>query len=124
MALEQRRTVSSSYIREQEIHDIPQRQPQQQPMRKRVSSGEKLIFVLFSTIIVLFSSMILHTQSQINDVNREVQVLDRSILEIKKENTDLAIEVKEKSTYERVWEKAKELGLDLDKNNVKVVSGR
>ncbi|MFD1928965.1 cell division protein FtsL [Sporosarcina siberiensis] len=123
MALEQRRIVSS-YIREQEIHDIPQQQQQKQPLRKRVSSGEKLIFVLFSTILVLFSSMILHTQAQINDVNREVQVLDRSIMETKKENADLAIEVKEKSTYERVWEKAKELGLDLDKNNVKVVSGQ
>lgn len=123
MALEQRR-IGSSYIREQEIHDIPQQQPQKQPLRKRVSSGEKLIFVLFSTILVLFSSMILHTQAQINDVNREVQVLDRSIMETKKQNADLAIEVKEKSTYERVWEKAKELGLDLDKNNVKVVSGQ
>ena len=123
MALEQRKIVSS-YIREHEIPATPIKQPQKQPSRKKISSGEKFLFVLFSTILVLFSTMILHTQAQINDVNREVQLLGKDIEETMKRNQELAIEVKEKSTYDSVWKKAKELGLNLDKDNVKVVPGR
>ena len=68
--------------------------------------------------------MILHTQAQINDVNQEVQILDNDIEETIKTKYRIANEVKEKSTYESVWNKAKELGLNLNKDNVKVVPGR
>ena len=68
--------------------------------------------------------MILHTESQLNDVNREVQALSGKIEETTKQNTELSIQVKEQSTYERVWEKARELGLNLNEKNVKVVPGR
>lgn len=123
MALEQRK-LSSSYVREYEVPEAPKKQPQIRPSRKKVSAGEKFLFVLFATILVLFSTMILHTQAQINDVNREVQLLGKDIEATMKENKELAIEVKEKSTYERIWEKAKELGLNMNENNVKVVPGR
>ena len=123
MALEQRKLVSS-YIREHEIPVTPIKKPQKLPSRKKVSSGEKFLFVLFSTVLVIFSTMILHTQAQINDVNREVQILGKDIEETNKKNVELGMEVKEKSTYEVVWEKAKELGLNLNEKNVKVVPGR
>lgn len=123
MALEQRK-LSSSYVREHEIPEVPKQQPQIRPSRKKISAGEKFLFVLFATVLVLCSTMILHTQAQINDVNREVQVLGTEIEATMKENKELAIEVKEKSTYERIWEKAKELGLNMNENNVKVVPGR
>ena len=68
--------------------------------------------------------MILHNESQINDVNREVQLLSGKIEETTKQNTELSIQVKEQSTYEKVWKKARELGLNLNEKNVKVVPGR
>lgn len=123
MALEQR-SFQTSYVRELEIPEVPQKQPQIRPSRKIFSKGEKFLFVLFATILVLFSTMILHTQAQINETNREVQLIGKDISEIEKKNMELSIQVKEKSTYEVVWERAKELGLNLNENNVKVVPGR
>ena len=123
MALEQRK-FQTSYIRELETPEVPRKQPQIRPSRKVFSVGEKFLFVLFATILVLFSTMILHTQAQINDTNREVQLLGKDIAETTKQNMELSIQVKEKSTYERIWEKAKELGLNLNENNVKVVPGQ
>ncbi len=123
MALEQRK-FQTSYVRELETPEVPKKQPQIRPSRKVFSRGEKFLFVLFSTTLVLFSTMILHTQAQINDTNKEVQLIGNDITEITKQNMELSIQVKEKSTYERVWEKAKELGLNPNENNVKVVSGK
>ncbi|NYF24136.1 cell division protein FtsL [Sporosarcina sp. JAI121] len=123
MALEQR-NFQSTYVRELETPEAPRKQPRIRPSRKVFSVGEKFLFVLFSTILVLFSTMILHTQAQINDTNREVQLIGNEITETSKQNMELSIQVKEKSTYERIWEKAKELGLNPNENNVKVVPGR
>ncbi|MBO0585874.1 cell division protein FtsL [Sporosarcina sp. E16_8] len=123
MALEQRKFQSTA-IREVETPVVPRKQTQVRPSRKVFSAGEKFLFVLFATILVLFSTMILHTQSQINYTNREVQLLGRDFSETTKQNMELSIQVKEKSTYDRIWKKAKELGLNPNENNVKVVSGQ
>jgi cell division protein FtsL len=123
MALEQRK-YQTSYVRELETPVVPRKKPQVRPSRKVFSVGEKFLFVLFATILVLFSTMILHTQAQINDTNREVQLIGKDISEITKQNMELSIQVKEKSTYDRIWKKAKELGLNPNENSVKVVPGR
>ncbi|WP_342512691.1 cell division protein FtsL [Sporosarcina sp. FSL K6-1522] len=123
MALEQKQ-FQTSYVRELETPEVPKKQTQIRPSRKVFSVGEKFLFVLFSTILVIFSTMILHTQAQINETNRDVQLISKEIDETAKQNTELSIQVSEKSRYERIWEKAKELGLNLNENNVKVVPGR
>lgn len=123
MALEQR-TMVSTHVREHEIPEVPKKQPKIRRSRKIFSAGEKFLFVLFAAILVLFASMILQTESQLNGVNRDVQVLENKIQDTTKQNTELSIQVKEKSTYDRIWEKAKERGLNLNENNVKVVPGR
>ena len=125
MALEQRKF--QNMIHEIDRPQSPKETPGQQPIRrskKLFSKGEKFLFVLFSAILVIFSTMILHTQAQINDTNKEVQQINREIAEIEKQNTELSIQVSEKSTYEVIWNKAKELGLNLNEKNVKVVPGR
>lgn len=123
MALEQRKMVSTQ-VHEREIPDVPKQQPKTRQNRKYFSVGEKVLFLLFSTILVLFSSTILHTEGQLNDMNREVQVLGTQVDETVKQNTELSIQVRENSTYEKVWEKAKDLGLNLNEKNVKVVPVR
>ena len=123
MALEQREMVTT-HVREYEIPEQPKKQPKLKQSRKRVTVGEKFLYVLLTSILVLFASTIIHAGSEINNVNHEVSALNSKIEETTKKNTELSIQVKEQSTYERVWEKAKELGLNLNENNVKVVPGR
>ena len=123
MPLEQRKMVLPN-VRDVEHEESPRIQPKVRPKRRWFSLGEKILLVAFTAILVLFASMILHTESNLNSLNREVQVLGSEITEMKKQNTELSNHVKEKSTYEVVWEKAKELGLNLNENNVKVVPGR
>ncbi|WP_432359493.1 cell division protein FtsL [Sporosarcina sp. UB5] len=126
MALEQR-SFQMNTIHEVHTPQSPNSNETQQPTRrprKLFSAGEKFLFVLFAAVLVLFSTMILHTQAHINDTNKEVQKLNNDIVEISKQNTELSIQVSEKSTYEVIWNKAKELGLNLNEKNVKVVPGR
>lgn len=123
MALEQRK-MTSTHVREHEIPETPQVQPKKGRSRKLFSPGEKCLFILFASLLVAFSSVILHTEGQLNDVNREVQAIGNQIEEKTKQNTELSIQVQAESTYEKVWEKAKALGLNLNEKNVKVVPGR
>lgn len=126
MALEQR-IFQTNTVHEIEQPQAPKRHENQEPVRrsrKLFSTGEKFLFMLFAGALVIFSTMILHTQAQVNDTNKEVQKMNWEIAETTKQNTELAIQVSEKSTYEVIWNKAKELGLNLNEKNVKVVPGR
>lgn len=89
--------------------------------RHRISTGEKVLLCLFCAIFFIAAVKIITYQATIYEVNKEIQQLELSIEEIQKQNGDLAIQVDELSTYERIWEKAAELGLLLNENNVKVV---
>jgi|SRR5690606_2327994 len=126
MALEQR-SFQMNTMHEVHAPQSPKTHQTQLPAkrpRKLFSTGEKFLFVMFAAVLVLFSTMILHTQAQINDTNKEVQKINAKIVETTKQNTELSIQVSEKSTYEVIWNKAKELGLNLNEKNVKVVPGR
>lgn len=123
MAAPQRKMVST-YVREHDYSTDKQQQPVKKTSRKIFSVGEKFLFILFSTVLVLFSTMILHTQADLNEHNREVQRISNQIEETKKQNNELAIQVDERSTHEVLWQKARELGLNLNDANVKVVPGK
>ncbi len=123
MALEQRK-FASPHVHEQEVPQIPAEQQGQKRKRKLFSPGEKFLFVIFASLLTLFSSVILQKESQLNDLNRDIQSIGQQIEQTTKQNTELSIQVKEQSTYERIWEKARELGLNLNEKNVKVVPGR
>lgn len=126
MALEQR-TFQMNTVHEIQTPQQPKKDFAKQTNQrsgKLFSKGEKLLFVLLTGIAVVFATMILHKQTQINDMNKEVQDVNKEIVEITKQNTELSIQVSEKSTYEVIWNKAKELGLNLNEKNVKVVPGR
>ena len=74
--------------------------------------------------MALIAISILHTQgANSNDNSMEIQKIESEIQDITKENVDLKVQVSELSTYERIWEKAKEFGLTLNEKNVKVVPG-
>lgn len=89
--------------------------------KRRISTGEKALLVLFCAVFFIAAVKVITYQASIYEVKKDIQQLELSIDDIHKENGDLAIQVNELSTYERIWEKAAELGLLLNENNVKVV---
>ena len=116
--------TQTTYIKQPDFNPQPTIQPTISPNRKIFTKGEKVLFALFVTVVALFSVMILQTQASIHASAQDIQTIEQQIDETKKQNTDLSIQVSELSTYERVWEKAKALGLKLNEQNVKVVPGQ
>lgn len=86
-----------------------------------LSPGEKILGLAFTGIVCFGAVNIVSNQAAIYELNKEIQDTKVSIQEQNKVNGDLEMQVSELSTYERIWEKAKELGLKLNENNVKVV---
>ncbi|MEG0472727.1 MAG: cell division protein FtsL [Solibacillus sp.] len=114
------------YIQQPELPEQhQQRQPVQPKKRKPdwFSKREKFLFLIYAVIIAAFAVSILHTQGEIQSVSIEIQKIEKEITEINNDNVDLKVRVSELSTHERIWEKAKELGLTLNEKNVKVVPG-
>lgn len=89
--------------------------------KRRVSLGEKVLAVLFCGILCVVAVKVVTYQASIYEVNKNIHQLEATIQEKQKVNGDLAIQVSELSTYERIWDKALQLGLMLNENNVKVV---
>ncbi|WP_227395610.1 cell division protein FtsL [Jeotgalibacillus aurantiacus] len=92
--------------------------------RKRSSAftlGEKMIAVIFAAFVCIASLQIITVQAEIYSTNKDIQDLESTIVAQENVNNDLTIQVSQMSTYERVWEKAKELGLTLNESSVKVV---
>lgn len=83
--------------------------------------GEKILAMVFVAFISIASLQIITAQAEIYSTNKDIQDLETSIVSQQNLNNELSIQVSQMSTYERVWEKAKELGLTLDEKNVKVV---
>jgi cell division protein FtsL len=109
-------------------HEVQRRdrhaRPSMRPKRKRqfrTTLGEKVLLLAFAMFVVYCSIRIVSNQVAIYEANKQIQQLEAKIQEQKKYNNDLSVQVQELSTYERILEKAKELGLSLNENNVKVV---
>lgn len=108
---------------------VPNRQPNIQPnpikqkKKKRITAGEKFLYIVFVVAVAVLSVFLLHKQSTIHQTTIEIQEIEKEIATIEKENVGLQVRVNELSTYERIWEKAKSLGLTLKEENVKVVPG-
>ncbi|MBU8877717.1 cell division protein FtsL [Bacillus sp. FJAT-29790] len=86
-----------------------------------LSPGEKLIGLVFSGMVCFGAVHIVSNQAAIYEMNKDIQDTKVAIQEQNKANSDLEMQVSELSTYERIWDKARALGLTLNENNVKVV---
>lgn len=112
------------------VRQNEQYQPNQAPKTRPVTTkkskftlGEKLLGLIFAVAIVFASIVIISNQVSVYKTNIEIQQMESTINEQTKLNSDLYVQVQELSKYERLWEKARELGLVLNENNVKVVQG-
>ncbi|WP_456271627.1 cell division protein FtsL [Bacillus sp. AK031] len=105
----------------------PQRQQETAPAREErplITPGEKILVALIAVVFCFMAVNIISTQSSIYKANKEIQIVQSQIEKQEKANSDLKLQISELSTYERILEKAKELGLDLKEKNVKVVQNQ
>lgn len=113
-------------LQQQQQQQQQQRQVVVQPNKARdkkswLTPGEKLIGLAFAGMVCFGAVHMISNQSQIYKVNKDIQEVQSSIKEQQKANSDLEVQVSELSSYERIREKAKEMGLVQNENNVKVV---
>lgn len=86
-----------------------------------ISPGEKILGITFCAALCFGAVQIISNQASIYEINKDIQETTSLIQTQTKINADLGMQVEELSTYERIWAKAKEIGLKLNENNVKVV---
>jgi cell division protein FtsL len=86
-----------------------------------LTPGEKIIGLVFAGFVCFGSVHIITNQAKIYEVNKEIQMMESKVAEQQKLNSDLQVQVSELSAYDRIYKKAKELGLIKNENNVKVV---
>ena len=118
--------VRQTYIQQPQLPEQEQTRLPVQPKKRKprlFSVQEKALFIIFAMIVASFAVSILHTQGDIQTMSMEIQKIEKEITEANNNNVDLKVRVSELSTHERIWEKAKELGLTLNEKNVKVVPG-
>ncbi|KGR73801.1 cell division protein FtsL [Ureibacillus sinduriensis] len=118
------RARQNSYV-SQPVNPEQQQVQQQRNKRKKsiITAKEKMLYIAFIVLVCALAVTILHKQSSIQQTTMEIQKIESEITELEKQNVNLKVQVSELSTYERIWEKAKELGLTLNEKNVKVVPG-
>ncbi|OAS84571.1 MULTISPECIES: cell division protein FtsL [Metabacillus] len=115
MKLEQQRQE-----KQQQQH-MPVSEPIIIKRRASITNGEKILMILVVGLFIIAAVNIVTKSYTVYQANIEIQKTEAKIEEQTKLNSDLHVQVEELSTYDRIWEKAKELGLKLDQNNVKSV---
>lgn len=115
MKLEQQRQE-----KQQQQH-MPVSEPIIIKRRASITNGEKILMILVVGLFIIGAVNIVAKSYTVYQANIEIQKTEAKIEEQTKLNSDLHVQVEELSTYDRIWEKAKELGLKLDQNNVKSV---
>lgn len=121
----QREYTQTAPVRPQVQPKQPQRQapkPSHRPRRRKWTKGEKLILMMMFVTVIAVSFISLNLQSSISQTTVKNVELDRQIKTLEKENEVLENKIAEKSTYEHFLQKAKELGLTPNADNVKAVT--
>lgn len=116
MKLEQQRQEKQNH------QQIPVSEPIIIKRRATITPGEKLLMVLLVGLFLFGAISIVSKSYAVYQANIDIQKTEAKIEEQTKLNSDLHVQVEELSTYDRIWEKANELGLKLDQNNVKSVN--
>ncbi|EUJ60392.1 cell division protein FtsL [Listeria fleischmannii FSL S10-1203] len=74
--------------------------------------------------IAIFAISIISVQTSIYSVNKSIEASEEKLLSQQKTNDDLKVQVNDLGRYERILKLAKEKGLSLNGDNVKVVDGK
>ncbi|MFK9092325.1 cell division protein FtsL [Bacillus salipaludis] len=117
--------LARKYLEQQQAEQTVQNKSQVKLKKSWLTPGEKIIGVVFAGMVCFGSVHLISNQSNIYEVNKDIQAVEEKISEQQKVNGDLQVQVSELSSYDRIFEKAKKMGLIRDENNdVKVVQER
>jgi cell division protein FtsL len=89
--------------------------------KRWLTPGEKVMIVVFALFFTMLSVKIISNETAIYQTNKEIQKIEAKVKHQQKENSDIKMQISEDSTYEKIWEKAKQQGLNLNQQNIKVV---
>lgn len=99
--------------------------------RKKIKSEKKsttnikpiefINVLLVISAVVFLGIQVMSNYSSIYENNKKLQEKESLVSDVKRENKELTAEVDELNKFERIMEKAKAMGLQLDEDNVKVI---
>jgi cell division protein FtsL len=100
-----------------------QQQPQKQPIKSVISTGEKLLYILTIIIVVAVLSSLLMRMATISQYNYEIQSMERETAQIEERISNLQLEVATLSAPERIIKLAQEeWGMELNESTVRILS--
>ncbi|MFD3448038.1 cell division protein FtsL [Microbacteriaceae bacterium 4G12] len=114
--------LAVKYKKQQSQAQVPNQQPKQelQPLKKsKITVLEKTVYIAFIGFLLYAAVTFISNKVSLYEVNTQASKLHNTIEEQKKVNNDLKAQVDALSRYERIAEKAKAMGLQLNENNVK-----
>jgi cell division protein FtsL len=114
-------SLARKFQQQQEVERTVQEKSIVKTKKHWLTPGEKIIGVVFTGLVCFGAVHLISNQAEIYQVNKEIQEVQTSVNELEKTNSDLQVQVSELSTYERILEKATQMGLVKNENNVKVV---
>jgi len=97
----------------------PQQKPQKQVKSRRITAGEKILAILFGAFTVLALLYSVSFSSNVDAINRDVQRLERQVVEQETLNANLHFQVMEFSNPDRILTIAKENGLKIQNTKIK-----
>lgn len=86
-----------------------------------IKRGEALVYVMLMIMITIAAVFVLSSKMEAYEMQSEITNIESEIATKNGEIDELNTEVTHLASYDRIYEKAAELGLDLDNSNVKVV---
>ncbi|WP_462420421.1 cell division protein FtsL [Salinicoccus sp. Marseille-QA3877] len=86
-----------------------------------IKRGEALVYVMLMIMITIAAVFVLSSKMEAYKMQSEITNIESEIATKNGEIDELNTEVTHLASYDRIYEKAAELGLDLDNSNVKVV---
>ncbi|MBU0437337.1 cell division protein FtsL [Staphylococcus casei] len=115
----------------QPYNDVEQPIPESKPSTQtktvkrkvvvQLTKFEKMLYIGLITIIALISIYMLSLKMDAYDTRGKIADLDTKIEKQSSENSAIESEIKKNSSYERIYNKAKDQGMSLKNDNVKVV---
>ncbi|WP_416826945.1 cell division protein FtsL [Ectobacillus polymachus] len=87
--------------------------------RAKVTLFEKILYVAFILFLLYAAVVVVGNKAKMFEANTKTVDLRNNIEKQKKVNNDLKANVEQLSSYERISEKAKSMGLSINENNVK-----
>lgn len=110
-------------------NSIPKQQPQTEPQTRTVTKKvvvqltrfEKFLYITLVTAIAVIAIYMLSLKMDAYDTRGKIADLDTKIEKQSSENSAIESEIKKNSSYERIYDKAKNEGMSLKNDNVKVV---